>query len=231
MAGWSPDGRALAVLVDDDAGSAVKLELVIIDRTGNVSRRMPLEHIEREAAPVWLDDHRIAVQTDDRTTYRWFDLRGADQGEIVDSAYGSTYWLARSPTNGTLAMWRNGPPAGDARPEHVWLREVGHQARPLHVDDATKHFLVPSWSRTGELLVRALETGVVSSVALDTGALTPIARLPPTPLSRVFDDHLMILADGDLLGAEIELGVNVAVVSPDDGLVARPPREPVRNPL
>ncbi|HEY0476068.1 MAG TPA: serine/threonine-protein kinase [Kofleriaceae bacterium] len=242
MAGWSPDGRSLAVLVDNDApgepgatprpGQEVSTSLVIVDRSGSVSRRMQLDHVGREAAPVWLDDHRIAVQSDDRTTYRWFDLTAGDQGEIVDTAYGSTYWLARSPRDGTLAMWRNGPPApSGVRAEHLWLRDVGHPARPLHVDDAMKHFLVPSWSPSGELVVRALETGVVSRVALDTGELTPFARLPPTPLSRVFDDHLMFLADGDLLGVEVELGVNVAVVYPDDEPPARRPHEPVRNPL
>jgi dipeptidyl aminopeptidase/acylaminoacyl peptidase len=226
MAGWSPDGRSLAVLVDDDARGVPQAaqrrstqdsstSLIIIDRSGHVSRRLPLDHFEREAAPVWLNDHRIAVQTDDRTTYRWFDLNAGDRGEIVDSGYGSTYSLTRSPRDGMLAMWRNGPP-GEINAHHLWLQATGEPAQPLHVADATKHFLVPSWSSSGELLVRALDTGVVSRVALDTGELTPIARLPPTPLGRMFDHHLMALADGDLLGAEIELGVNVEMVCPDD---------------
>src|SRR5262249_19503293 len=116
--------------------------------------------------------------------------------------------------DGTLAMWRNGPP--DARDaEHLWVQPPGLPARPLHVAEATKHVLVPSWSPSGELLVRALDTGEVSRIALDTGEAPPIAQLPETPVSRGFVDHLMTLADGDLLATEIDLGVNVAAVYPD----------------
>src|SRR5215510_4029237 len=85
----------------------------------------------------------------------------------------------------------------------------GRNARPLHLDDAIKHFLVPSWSPSGELLVRALQTGVVSRIALDTGKLTPIAKLAATPLSQLFDDRLMTLANGDLLAVNNDLGTDV----------------------
>jgi hypothetical protein len=223
MASWSPDGRALAVLVDGDA-----ISVLVIDAAGNMLRRLPLRGLESEAAPVWLDSHRIAAQIDDRTTYRWFDLDTGEQGELVDRRHGSTYWLSRSPA-GRLAMWRNGA-QGDAGTEHLWLQDPGRDARPLHVDEARRHFLVPSWTPSGELLVRALETGTVYRVAIDTGAIEPIAQLPATPISRAFDDHLMILADGDLLAVERELGINVATVRPDDEPVMRP-REPVRTPL
>jgi hypothetical protein len=60
----------------------------------------------------------------------------------------------------------------------------------------------------------------VSRVALDTGELTPIAQLPPIPLRSSFDDHVMTLADGDLLAVEIELGIDVSAVHSDDA----PPR-------
>jgi len=210
---WSPDGRSLAVLVDGGA----KLAIIVIDRNGAILRRLPLQHLARVPAPVWLDDHRIAAQTDDRTTYRWFDLTTGAEGDLVDRAYGSTYYLTRSPRDGTLAMWRNGPPdASGARTEHLWVQEVGHDARPLHVDEARKHWLVPSWSPSGELLVRAFDTGKVSRVALDTGTLTPIAQLPRMPLDRPFDDHLMTLANGDLLAVELDPGINVVAVVPDD---------------
>jgi len=223
MAGWSPNGQSLAVVVDDTTtappsadsvrpAGVAPTSLVIVDRKGNVLRRTRLDHIYRESAPVWLDDHRIAVHAGDRTTYRWFDLNTAEQGKIVDSGYGSTYWLTRSPRDGTLAMWRNGPPgAVDARPDHVWLQTIGQPARPLHIDGQMKHFLMPSWSPSGELLVRAMETGRVSRVALDTGELTTIAQLQPTPMSRLFDNHLMTLPDGDLLAVNIDLGINVEV--------------------
>ena len=235
-AGWSPDGRLLAVLVDDRAGIAspparprpaqtMSSTLVVIDRAGTVSRRVPLQDIQPESAPVWLDDHRIATQTGDHTTYRWYDLNTAEQHELTDRGYGSTYWLTRSPGDGTLAMWRNGPP--DARDaEHIWVQPPGQPARPLHVAEATKHVLVPSWSSTGELLVRALDTGVVSRIALDTGEATPIAQLPEAPASLGFEDHLMTLADGDLLATEIDLGVNVAAIYPDGEPVALSPVEP-----
>jgi hypothetical protein len=111
-------------------------------------------------------------------------------------------------------MWRMGAPgAVDAHPEHLWLQPPGGDARPLHVRD-TKHFLIPSWSPSGELLVRAFETGVVSRVALDTGELTPIARLAAMPPGRLVDDHVMTLPGGDLLAVNTELGANVAVVRP-----------------
>jgi serine/threonine protein kinase len=213
MAGWSPDGRSLAVLVDDHDAVSV----VVIDRGGTVLRRLPLRGLEREAAPVWLDDHRVACQTDDRKTYRWFDLDTGEQGELTDTQHGSTYWLARSPRDGTLAMWRMGPPdALDARTEHLWIMPAGGEPRPVHVGAVARHYLLPSWSPDGELLVRALDTGVVSRVALDTGEVTPFAQLVPTPTSRVFDDHLMILADGDLLAVEIDLGISVVAIRPDD---------------
>ena len=236
MVGWSPDGHSLAVVVEQTAPptpargappAATEVGIVVIDRSGAALRSVPLRHVERTAAPVWLDDHRIAAQTDDRTTYRWFDLSTGEQGEITDRQYGSTYWLARSPRDGMLAMWRNGPPdPGDARPEHVWIAPAGGAARPLHVDDAVRYHLLPSWSPSGELLVRALETGVVSRVALDTGALTPVAQLPPTPVRTSFDDHVMTLADGDLLAVEIELGIEVLAVRPDDTSPRARHREP-----
>jgi hypothetical protein len=222
--GWSPDGRRLAVLVADDARLAsahpgpaqhISSSLLVVDRSGAFPRRVPLTDLDPEAAPVWLDDHRIAARTDDRTTYHWIDLDTGEEGEIVDRLHGSTLWLTRSPRDGTLAMWRMGAPGAiDPHAEHLWLQPPRREARPLHVSD-TKHFLVPSWSPTGELLVRAFETGVVSRVAQDTGELTPIATLTPTPSGRLVDDHVMTLANGDLLAVKHELGANVAVIRPE----------------
>ncbi|HEX7839383.1 MAG TPA: hypothetical protein VF469_18020, partial [Kofleriaceae bacterium] len=221
--GWSPDGRRLAVLVADPRTASIpprptqhlSSSLLVVARSGAVLRHLPLADLDPDAAPVWLDDHRIAIRTDDRTTYHWLDLDTNEEGEIVDRLHGSTLWLTRSPRDGTLAMWRMGVPGVlDARAEHLWLLPPGRDARPLHVGD-TKHFLVPSWSPSGELLVRALETGAVSRIAQGTGELTPIAQLPPTPLSRLFDDHVMTLASGDLLAVKHELGANVAVIRPE----------------
>jgi hypothetical protein len=222
LTGWSPDGQALAVLVDAGADA----EVVVIDRTGTVLRRLPLHHLDRTAAPVWLSDHQIAAQTEDRTTYRWFDLVTGEQGDAVDRLHGSTYWLARSPRDGMLAMWRNGLPDAHAPALHLWVQPAGGPARPLPVHDAIKYHLLPSWSPSGELIVRTLETGAVSRVALDTGALTPIAQLPPTPVRSSFDDHVMTLADGDLLAVEVELGIAVSAVRADDAPRPRPRREP-----
>jgi hypothetical protein len=156
----------------------------------------------------------FAIHTDDRTTYRWYDLDAGEQGKIVDSGYGSTYWLSRSPRDGTLAMWRNGPPGSvDTRPEHVWLQTFPQPARPLHIDDASRHFLMPSWTPSGDLLVRALETGVVSRVSLSSGELTPVAQLAVTPMLRSFDNHLMVLATGDLLAVDVDFGIEVAATT------------------
>ena len=210
MVDWSPDGRSLAVLVDDGADATI----VVVDRNGAVLHRVPLHPIQRTAAPVWLNDHQVAAQTDDRATYRWYDLDTGKQGDIVDRAHGSTYWLARSPRDGTLAMWRNGPPeAKDA--EHLWVKPVGQPVRPLHVPDAVQYHLLPSWSPSGELLVRALETGTVSRVA-DSGELISIAQLGKIPVSRLFDHHVMTRANGDLLAVEIDLSITVLDVGRQD---------------
>jgi hypothetical protein len=217
-ADWSLDGLFLAVLVDDSDRASPRLaqrgsttSLAILDRSGRELQRMPLDHVDRVAAPIWLDDHRIAVRTDKRSTYRQLDLGAGDQGEILDSKHGATCLLSRSPYDGTLAMWRNGPPGGiDADTKHLWLLN-GHAVRTLHVEDAIKHFLAPSWLPSGELLVRAPD-GVVSRVALDTGELTPIAKLPAQQLSYRYDDHVMALAGGDLLAVNHELGTSVATV-------------------
>jgi hypothetical protein len=217
-AGWSPDGRWLAVLADNEPGATraaprPKRLLLVVDRSGAAISRQPVDDVDPEAAPVWLDDHRIAVRTGDRLTYRGIDLVTGDQGEILDRRRGSTLWLTRSPRDGTLAMFRMGSPAGAAAAplEHLWIQPPGGDPRPLHVDDV-KHFLAPSWTASGELVVRALETGEVSRVALDTGELTPIARLGPTPLTLVFDDHLVMPPGGDVLAIHRELRANVAKV-------------------
>jgi protein kinase-like protein len=217
-ADWSPDGQALAVLVDTSDGARPRrgrrrstTALAILDRSGRERARMPLDHVDRVAAPIWLDDHRIAVRTDDRSTYRQLDLGAGDQGEILDSQHGATCLLSRSPHDGTLAMWRNGPPGEiDVRTEHLWLVS-GQAVRRLHVEDAIRHFLAPSWSPSGELLVRAPD-GMVSRVALDTGALTPITKLPAQQLGYRYDDHVMPLTGGDLLAVNHELGTSVATV-------------------
>jgi hypothetical protein len=65
--------------------------------------------------------------------------------------------------------------------------------------------------------------GVVSRVALDTGELTPVAKLPPQQLSYRHDDHRMPLAGGDLLAVNHELGTSVAMVDPA-GASSRGPR-------
>jgi hypothetical protein len=213
-ASWSPDAHRLAALVDDDASIAV----VVVNRTGGTTRRLPLHHLDHAAQPVWLDDHRIAARTDDLTRYQWLDLETGETGELGDRKHGSTYWLTRSPRDGTLAMWRNGQLGTiDAHTEHLWLMSPGHDARPLHVAEAARRHLLPSWSLSGELLVRVLDTGVVARVALDTGELTPIAQLPAMLLhSSLNHEHVLALPDGDLLAVNTEPGMNVSVVQPDD---------------
>jgi hypothetical protein len=124
-------------------------------------------------------------------------------------------------------MWRLGKPGAiDAHTEHVWLMSPDREAAPFHIDDATRHHLLPSWSPSGELLVRALETGVVSRVDLTTGKLTTIAQLPVMLLSSSLNfEHLLPLPGGDLLAVETEPGMNVSVVRPDDELPQRPQGE------
>ncbi|HEX3473726.1 MAG TPA: protein kinase [Kofleriaceae bacterium] len=217
-ADWSPDGRSLAALVEDGAGAArgargSTTSLVILDRDGRELSRTRIDHVYRASAPVWLDDHRIAVRTDHRSTYREIDLATGDERELFDRDHGATCLLARAP-DGTLAMWRNGPPGAiDARTDHLWLQRPGRAVGTLRVEDAIRNFLAPSWSPSGELLVRALD-GAVSRVALDTGERVQIAKLPAQQQSYRYDDHVMPLAGGDLLAVNHELGTNVAIVEP-----------------
>jgi hypothetical protein len=235
---WSPDGRSLAALVADGDPAADRsaprpsphLAIAVTDRGGIAQRRVALSDLDPDAAPVWLDDHRIAARTDDRTTYRWIDLATGEHGELVDRRHGSTLWLARSPRDGTLAMWRMGTPgatSGDSR--GLWLVSPGGDPAPLSVADVG-HFLLPSWSPSGELLVRAFETGVVSRAALDTGALTAIAQVPAMPIGRLFDDHVMTLPGGDLLAVDHELGADIAAVVPGGAVVPQPEPADDRGP-
>jgi protein kinase-like protein len=224
-AGWSPAGHRLAALVDDataPAGPPAPADLhpralVVLDANLTVTQRIALADADPEAAPVWLDEQRIAVRSGDRARYRWYDIDAPDRGdhgEIGDRRSGSMLWLARSPRDGALAMWKMGAPEAIARTEHLWLQPPGDAAAALHVDEAARAFLVPSWTPSGELLVRSLQTGVVSRVALDTGELTRLAQLPETPLSQLFDDHLVALDGGDLLAVNHELGADVAMIGP-----------------
>jgi len=226
---WSPDGQLLAALVDDGARN----QIVIVDRTGRMTSQLPLEHFDLTAQPVWLDARHIAAQTDDHTTYGWFDLETRAQGEVLDRAHGSIWWLTRSPRDGTLAMWRTGKPNTiDPPTDYLWLMSPGREAAPLHVEGATRSYLLPSWSPSGELLVRALETGVVSRVDITTGKLTPIAQLPAgLQWSSRNDEHLLTLPGGDLLAVETEPGLNVSVVRSVDDLPPRSSGVRSRDPL
>ena len=125
-AGWSLDGQRLAVMTDDRNEAAV----IVIDLEGRLQRRVPLRHIARHAPPVWLDDHRVAAQMDDTTAYAWYDLHTGEQGELGDWRRGTVQWLARSPRDGTLAMWRAGDPGEPTDPEHLWLASRPHRGQP-----------------------------------------------------------------------------------------------------
>jgi hypothetical protein len=228
-AAWSPDGRRLAVVVSElPSTEAVApgtipqrtIELAVLERDGTL-RRVPLRGLDPEAAPLWLDDHRIAARASDRIAYHWFDVDTGRRGELpVDRRLGSTLWPARSPVDGTLAMWRIGAHGSNEGPHgFLWLQRPDGTGERLDVDDTT-HFLVPSWSPSRDLLVRALETGLVSRVALDTHKLTPIAELPPVPLRRLFDDQVMTLPGGDLLAVNHTLGATVATVGTGVGPTA-----------
>jgi serine/threonine protein kinase len=206
---WSPDGERLATVIDDSDGPRIEVS----DRAGRDRQRLPLGLIDRTAHPVWLGNHRVAAQTRDRLSFRWIDLITREQGDLVDRHHGSTYSLVQSPRDGTLAMWRLGAPGAiDAQTEHLWLVRPGGRPEPLHLHPATKQSLVPSWSNDGELWVRAIESGWVSRVAIETGELTPIVQLAAMPVDIVHDEHLLPLSDGSWLSPETDPGLYVATV-------------------
>jgi serine/threonine protein kinase len=227
MVDWSPDGEHLAILVDNGRGPAI----VVTDRDGKHERPLPLRHLARQSAPVWLDDHRIAAAFEDYLAYQWFNLNSGSQDDLMDSQHGGTYFLTPSPRTGMLAMWRNGPPGQtDARTERVWLQSPDGKPFPLHLENAARYHLLLSWSPGGELFARALQTGAVFRVAFAPGALdrgtlipipTPLAQLHEVPCSTGCDNHLMFPADGGILAVEAELSLNLWEMVPDDQL--RPP--------
>jgi dipeptidyl aminopeptidase/acylaminoacyl peptidase len=211
---WSPGGDRLAILVDDPRGPTI----VVTDRDGGHARPLPLRHLARKVAPVWLDDHRIAAASDDYLAYQWFDLNSGSQGDLMDSQHGGTYWLARSPLDDTLAVWRNGPPGHtDARTEHLWLQPPGGKLVPLPIKDAPRSQLSPSWSPSGELFVRA-QSGAVSRVARKTGELSPVAQLREIQCMTVCDNPLLFPADGDFLVVDVELSLSLWETAPDEQL-------------
>src|SRR5213078_203783 len=138
MAAWSPRGDRLAVLVDDDRG----LGLVVLDPSGVELQRLKTGRLSSRHAPVWLDDHRILAESDDYLTYHCIDLTSDPTGSMaydaMDRAHGGPFWL----------------------------QPIDGEARPFHIDDAIRFHLLPSWSPSGELFVRAVETGAVSRVDL-----------------------------------------------------------------
>jgi serine/threonine protein kinase len=230
MVDWSPDGEHLAILVDDGRGPTI----VVTDRDGKHERPLPLRHLARQAAPVWLDDHRVAAAFEDYLAYQWFNLNSGSQGDLMDSQHGGTYSLTLSPLDGMLAMWRNGPPGQtDARTERVWLQPPDGKPFPLYIENAERYHLSLSWSPGGDLFARAVQTGAVFRVAfapgaLDRGTLIPIPPTPLVPLHEVpcstsCDNHLMFPADGGILAVEAELGLKLWEMVPDDQPGAPPP--------
>jgi serine/threonine protein kinase/Tol biopolymer transport system component len=221
MVSWSPEGERLAILVEDEGGRRI----VVTDRDGRNPRPVQLGHLARKAAPVWLDDHRIAAAFEDYLAYQWFDLISGSQGRLMDSQHGGTYSLTLSP-DGTLAMWRNGPPGQtDARTEHVYLQRPGGEPVPLHVENPARYHLSLGWSPEGELFARAVQTGEVFRVALDTGALQPVPAIPPldeVPCSTPCDDHLMFPAGGGILVVNAKLSLNLWELVSDHQLRSPP---------
>ncbi len=197
---WSPDGRRLAVAVDDEQG----VGLVVVDRAGAATTRWPRGDLGARNRPVWLDQHRIAAETSDYRRLAWLDADTGAAGQFVEPAFESVFAPRRSPRDGTIAFLGNPVGGGFG----VWTMQPG--ASPVRVgasSDAT-----PIWSPAGQLLTYHGLTGVISRVR-DTGQrveMQRVALLPQQMLTAVLP-----LPDGDLLLVLSRWHGDVTVSIPD----------------
>jgi hypothetical protein len=102
---WSPDGTALAAVVPSGSGH----ELVTMAPDTGERRSLGVVDVatDIDAGVVWLDDRRVAFARNDQRTYRWIDRVDGSTGETLDPSLGWVVKLARSPKDGTLALFWN----------------------------------------------------------------------------------------------------------------------------
>jgi hypothetical protein len=181
--GWSPDGSRLAVAIESDAAD----ELVVIDPATGARTRVPSDELELGGAPVWVDDHRVALPRGDNRGYRWADVDGGETGDLVDPSLGWAFHLRRSPRDGTLALLWNRAPGQD-----VYTIAPGGEVTPTgaHANE------YPIWSPRGELLLCDADTGTVDRV-LAGGAREPVARIGLLPQQQLVD--AVALGEDELL--------------------------------
>jgi len=195
---WSPDGKSLAVLdLESEPMQVSRVDLA----SGAVA---PVGLTGTEATrPVWLDDHRIAAQRLDHSTYDWVDVDSGARGTVVDPAAGWMFELQRSPRDGTLAFaWNRGEGPHAMTLDAGGTRDLG----PLAYDELLR------FTPAGELLVFGSATGTIS-VLDGASKRRELARHAIGPHERLGD--LAALADGELLLTIYSPVFHVAIAAPE----------------
>jgi hypothetical protein len=181
-ADWSPDGTLIAATVERSS----RIELVVIEVATGRQHELDVEGLAHEPDVIWLDERRIAFRAMQNRTYRWIDRVDGSQGNLVDPAIGYTFDLARSPTDGVLALKWNRRDSG------TWLiRGDATERVAASGSQVSSH----AWARDGTLLLfdgdridrydpRTRETTHVRR--LDLEANTVIVGLHPVPGDRLW---------------------------------------------
>jgi hypothetical protein len=120
---WSPDGRRLAVLLQTAQG----YRLASWDAASRALTTGPLLATPYDVELTWLDGDRVAYPVlNDRTEFRWVDLRTGASGTIVPRLGQRSFSLVRAHGDRRLAFVTEG-----ARGATVWTLVEGGLAQPL----------------------------------------------------------------------------------------------------
>jgi hypothetical protein len=182
------------------------VEAVVLDLASHKTERLPLTRLERFAAPVWLDEHRVAALNQGHTSYDWVDIQTGVRGSITKPRQGWVFDAACSPRDGTIAIRRNTSGVGQS----LWDVSPDGAARLLDSEHEAVARGIPFWNAAGDLFVFDPISGDVERLAVDTGVAT---RWVNIPIREGFAVNDVPWFDGDdLLVTEIRRTYDLAVI-------------------